>query len=109
MIDWRIILANKIVYVYELDQSFIPLIILVIASLFAVKCPSFVVCQIIFSFLFFWLRSEYSAWHILLLQDTSDAEPLVVTTESSEQYKCLLPHFQEKEKVRLHFVHQYAF
>ncbi|KAJ4443520.1 hypothetical protein ANN_05192 [Periplaneta americana] len=32
------------------------------------------------------------------LLDTSDAEPLVVTTENNERYKCLLPHFQEKEK-----------
>jgi hypothetical protein len=79
-------------------------IILVIASLFAVKCPGFVVGQIIFSFLFFWVRSKYSAWHILLFQETSDAEPLVVTTENNEKYKCLLPHFQEKEKVKLHFV-----
>jgi hypothetical protein len=56
-----------------------------------------------------WLKSEYSAWFILLFQETSDAEPLLVTTENNERYKCLLPHFQEKEKVSLHFVHQYIF
>lgn len=32
------------------------------------------------------------------LLETSDAEPLLVTTENNERYKCLLPHFQEKEK-----------
>ncbi|PNF24823.1 Endoplasmic reticulum lectin 1 [Cryptotermes secundus] len=32
------------------------------------------------------------------LLETSDAEPLLVTTANNERYKCLLPHFQEKEK-----------
>ncbi|PSN40562.1 Endoplasmic reticulum lectin 1 [Blattella germanica] len=32
------------------------------------------------------------------LLDTSDSEPLFVTTENNERYKCLLPHFQEREK-----------
>jgi len=30
--------------------------------------------------------------------DTSTAEPLLFTTEKNEKYRCLLPHFQEKEK-----------
>nr|CAD7427420.1 unnamed protein product [Timema monikensis] len=32
------------------------------------------------------------------LLDTLDAETLVVSSENNEKYKCLLPHFQEKEK-----------
>jgi len=48
------------------------------------------------------MTSDNCTWFILLFQDTSDAEPLLVTTENNERYKCLLPLFQEKEKVRLH-------
>nr|CAD7399726.1 unnamed protein product [Timema cristinae] len=33
-----------------------------------------------------------------LKKDTLDAETLVVSSENNEKYKCLLPHFQEKEK-----------
>jgi hypothetical protein len=75
-----------------------------VSSLFGVKCPRFLAFPIIFHFLFLWLSLDCSAWHILLFQETSNAEPLLVTTGNNERYKCLLPHFQEKEKVGLHLV-----